>query len=286
MTVADALRIVDANSDRQSIERAFRANVALASPVHVSEAPAQTEAAKPLSIKAFQRIAGRFGLSWDADGCMKISIPFDRAERFLAALATPPTPEPVQTEAAQQPSKQLTIPAELAQHVRRVLSCASLTQIGRGEKTYAEYIGWHDDAAAGERFFMDHGTWHDRETGKHLFYEGESPDAATVNEAWAALSTAGVERDGVRTLSESIAKLAALKSEPSPAPVQAHAGASEALTDVRLDAVIDKWTKDADWAFMQNGCLVGDKPRRADFRALLRAFATPQPGDDTKGAQR
>lgn len=33
------------------------------------------------------------------------------------------------------------------------------------------------------RFFMDHGTWHDRETGKHLFYEGECPEAATVN-AW------------------------------------------------------------------------------------------------------
>jgi len=71
MTVADALRIVDANSDRQSIERAFRANVALASPVHVSEAPAQTEASDVVSwlrantneFGAAERIEARFAIT-------------------------------------------------------------------------------------------------------------------------------------------------------------------------------------------------------------------------------
>lgn len=66
------------------------------------------------------------------------------------------------------------------------------------------------NAAAAARFLMDHGVWHDRETGKHLFYEGEGPEASTVSEVWGALTAAGVERDGWRTLPEIITKLAAI----------------------------------------------------------------------------
>jgi hypothetical protein len=74
----------------------------------------------------------------------------------------------------------------------------------------AEIVTERRSAPATERFFVDHGVWHDRGTGKHLFYEGESPEAATVDEAWAVLAAAGIERDGWRTLPESIAKLAAI----------------------------------------------------------------------------
>ena len=65
---------------------------------------------------------------------------------------------------------------------------------------------------AAERFFMDHGLWHDRETGQHLYTEDQHVAAleSLTDEAWSALEAAGVPRDGVRTLGESIHKLAAI----------------------------------------------------------------------------
>lgn len=63
----------------------------------------------------------------------------------------------------------------------------------------------------GRRFFMNHGLWHDRETGQHL-YTQDQYDAAlkdATEGAWAALEAAGVPRDGWSTLAESVAYLAA-----------------------------------------------------------------------------
>jgi hypothetical protein len=76
------------------------------------------------------------------------------------------------------------------------------------------------------RFFVDHGMWHDRETGQHLYTEDQHTAALDnlADEAWSALEAVGVPRDGVRTLGESIRKLAS-----SPAPAQEGSAPQEAM---------------------------------------------------------
>lgn len=59
------------------------------------------------------------------------------------------------------------------------------------------------------RFIMDHGMWHDIQTGQHLYTQDQHD--AEVNsikdDAWAALSAAGIER-GILNLDEAITMLA------------------------------------------------------------------------------
>lgn len=73
------------------------------------------------------------------------------------------------------------------------------------------------DSQATERFFMDHGQWHDRQTGGHLFTQ-EQFDAAT-DDVWKALENVGIQRDGWLTVAEAIAahcgpKAPALAAQP------------------------------------------------------------------------
>src|SRR5438105_3793133 len=80
----------------------------------------------------------------------------------------------------------------------------------------APQAGGDETPVAPERFFMDHGLWHDRVSGQHLYTEDQHRaelDAVT-NEAWAAVEAAGIKRDGWISLPEAIGKLA---TRPTPA---------------------------------------------------------------------